>query len=103
MSISPIPFCHCVSLTISVPASVLQQVLWLLKQAGKSSKDYAAYCIDNPSETCGDVWDWIKRNKLTFFLIASGIPVIVVPVAIGFGPAGPIAGRLLPTRKSYHI
>lgn len=91
------------SLTTSVPASVLQQVLWLLKQAGKSSKDDAAYCIDNLSETCGDVWDWIKCNKLTSFLIASGILVIVVPVAVGFGPAVPIAGRLLPTQKSYLI
>lgn len=102
MRISPHPCCNGVSLTASVPGSVFQQILWLLKKAGKSFKDYTAYCIDNPGGTGGDIWDWIKRNKLTCFLIASGTLVIVVPLAIGFGPAGPIAGRLLPTWKSYH-
>lgn len=82
-------------LLTSPPASVYQQILWLLKKAGKVSKDYAAYYIENPGEACEDTWDWIKRNKLTCFLLVSGALVIVVPVAIGFGPAGPIAGMLL--------
>lgn len=38
------------------------------------------------------MWEWIKNNKLTCALILAGILVIVVPLAIGFGPAGPILG-----------
>lgn len=79
-----------------LPASVYQQILWLLGKAGKSSKDYVAYTIENPGEVCEDTWDWIKRNKLTCFLLVGGALVIVVPVAIGFGTAGPVAGMLLP-------
>lgn len=41
------------------------------------------------------MWEWIKERKTELILVCLGILVVVVPLTIGFGPLGPIAGRYL--------
>lgn len=99
MRISPFPkhkYVFSLPLTNSRQASVPDQVLWVLKKAGISAKDHVTYYVDNPTEGLRDLRDWVKDNKVTCALIIGGVLVIVVPVAIGFGPAGPILGILPP-------
>lgn len=79
-------------LTTSMQASFLDICGWLLKKTGENAVESTKYYIANPSEAPSDLWEWIKENKLTCTLIAGGILVIVVPLAIGFGPAGPVLG-----------
>ncbi|KAL0639019.1 hypothetical protein Q9L58_001900 [Maublancomyces gigas] len=67
---------------------------WLLKKAGSAAVDQVIYILTHPIDACGDLWDWIKSNKLACFLIASGVFVIAFPPAIGFSAAGPVAGSI---------
>lgn len=69
--------------------------MWILKKAAKSIKDGSTYYIENPREALRDLWELIKENKL----ILCGILVIVIPLAIGFGPAGPLLGASLSSCK----
>lgn len=74
-------------------------IRWLFRNAKQSATDNISYYIENPSEAPGDLWEWVKKNKLTCALIVGGILVIVVPLAIGFGPAGPVLGTSLLPQK----
>lgn len=87
------------SLTTSIQASNFEIIRMLLRNAKQSASDNISYYIEHPSDAPGDLWEWVKENKLTCALIVGGIVVIVVPLANGFGPAGPVLGTSLLPQK----
>lgn len=75
----------------SSPASTITILTWLLRKAGHAATDKVVYIAMHPTAAARDLWEWMKENKLTCFLIDCGILVLVVPPLLGFSAAGPVA------------
>ncbi|KAH8145966.1 uncharacterized protein LAJ45_10108 [Morchella importuna] len=79
-------------------AEIMEQVWWLLKKLGRAGKRNAQYYIAHPKEAWEELIAYARENPWKFSLcclgIGLGIATIVVPLAIGFGPAGPILGSI---------
>lgn len=54
------------------------------------------FAIDQLEQSGRDLLEFAEKNPVVFSLgaitIAAGVATIVVPIAVGFGAAGPIAG-----------
>ncbi|KAI5839106.1 hypothetical protein DFP73DRAFT_587771 [Morchella snyderi] len=77
---------------------IMGQVWWLLKKLGRAGKRNAQYYTAHPREAWEELINYAKENPWKFAFacagIALGIATIVMPIAIGFGAAGPILGSI---------
>lgn len=91
---------HYLTSVLTFLASLFEKVIWVLKKATKSAAKSTAHYLAHPSEAWEDLVAYAKENPKEFALscalITAGVLVIVVPLIIGFGPAGPILGTGLP-------
>ena len=59
------------------------------------------FAIDQLEQAGRDLLEFAQKNPVVFSLsvitIAAGVATIVVPIAVGFGPLGPIAGMHIHT------
>ncbi|RPB06690.1 hypothetical protein P167DRAFT_580170 [Morchella conica CCBAS932] len=75
-----------------------QSFIMLIRSAARTTKENAQYYYDHPRDAWDDLKNYAHNNPREFPLICAfiigGIVVIVVPLAIGFGPVGPVLGSL---------